>query len=60
MYIKEKGYILYSLGIDSFLCLIERNILDFLFLINKVIDGVFFYMGGNKDYLFVEFVNGRV
>lgn len=60
VYIKEKGHISYSLGIDSPLRSTERNALDFLFLTNKATDGVFFYMRGNKDHLLVELFNGRV
>ena len=53
------AHISYRLGNENPLRSSERNTLDFQFL-TKATDGVFFYMGGKKDHLLVELVNGSV
>jgi len=53
------AYISYKLHSDSPLRSTERNELEFRFL-TEAKDGVFFYMGGEKDHLLVELVNGSL
>ena len=53
------AYMSYKLDSDNPLRSTERNALEFRFL-TEVEDGVFFYMGGEKDHLLVELVNGSL
>ena len=53
------AYMSYHLDSDNPLRSTERNALDFMFL-TEAKEGVFFYMGRDKDYLLVELVNGSL
>ena len=53
------AYMSYKLDSDNPLRSTERNALEFRFL-TEAEDGVFFYMGGEKDHLLVELVNGSL
>ena len=53
------AYMSYNLESNSPLRSTERNALEFRFL-TEAKDGVFFYMGADKDHLLVELVNGSL
>ena len=53
------AYMSYTLDSDNPLRSTERNALEFRFL-TEAKDGVFFYMGADKDHLLVEPVNGSL
>lgn len=53
------AFMSYNLDSDNPLRSTERNALEFRFL-TEAKDGVFFYMGRDKDHLLVELVNGSL
>ena len=53
------GYISQTLSNDSPFMDSERNTIHFMFLTEKK-NGLFFYMGRDKDHLVVELINGSL